>query len=46
MNALGNTTVSFSASLKDMQSGKVQEYALYFIAGVIGLSLIGIYLWM
>jgi NADH-quinone oxidoreductase subunit L len=46
MNAIGNTTVSFSESLKDLQSGKVQEYALYFVAGVIGLSLIGIYLWM
>jgi NADH-quinone oxidoreductase subunit L len=46
MNAIGNSTVSFSESLKDLQSGKVQEYALYFMAGVIGLSLIGIYLWM
>ncbi len=46
MNAIGNTTITFSASMKDLQSGKVQEYALYFIAGVIGLSMLGIYLWM
>jgi len=46
MNAIGNTTTTVSESMKELQSGKVQEYALYFIAGVIGLSLIGIYLWM
>lgn len=46
MNAIGNRTTAVSESIKDLQSGKVQEYALYFIAGVIGLSLIGIYLWI
>lgn len=46
MNAIGSATTTVSESMKEMQSGKVQDYALYFIAGVIGLSLIGIYIWM
>jgi hypothetical protein len=28
-----------------MQSGKVQQYALYFLAGMIGLAVLFIYIW-
>jgi len=45
MNLIGNTTTKISETIKGFQSGKVQEYALYFFAGAIGLSLVLIYLW-
>lgn len=45
MNMIGNTTTTISNKIKGFQSGKVQEYALYFFAGAIGLSLVLIYLW-
>ncbi len=45
VNLTGNTTIKISAGIKRIQSGKVQEYAIYFLAGVIGLALIFIYVW-
>ncbi len=45
MNLIGNTTMGISNKIKGFQSGKVQEYAIYFFAGAIGLSLVLIYLW-
>ncbi len=45
MNAIGNTTTAFSAILKGFQSGKVQQYALYFLAGLISLVALFIYVW-
>ena len=38
-------TALFSESIKDIQSGKLQQYSLYFFTGTIGLVLIFIYLW-
>jgi len=45
MNATGNTTQGISEKIKGFQSGKVQQYAIYFLAGVIGLAVLFIYIW-
>jgi NADH-quinone oxidoreductase subunit L len=45
MNATGNGTKEISEIIKRVQSGKVQQYAIYFLAGVIGLALLFIYWW-
>ena len=45
VNATGNTTQLISEKIKGFQSGKVQQYAFYFLAGVIGLALLFIYVW-
>jgi NADH-quinone oxidoreductase subunit L len=42
---LANGTLKISSSIKNMQSGKLQQYALYFLAGVIGLAILFIYIW-
>jgi len=42
---LANTTATISEKIKGFQSGKVQNYALYFFGGVIGLAVLFIYLW-
>lgn len=43
VNATGNTTQLISEKIKGMQSGKVQQYAIYFLAAVIGLAVLFIY---
>lgn len=45
VNGAGNTTLFISEKIKGFQSGKVQQYAIYFLAGVIGLAVLFIYLW-
>lgn len=45
MNLLAAITVKISALIKGLQSGKVQNYALYFFGGIIGLAALFIYLW-
>ncbi len=45
MVGIGNKTVLASEKIKGMQSGKVQDYAFAFIAGVVILALVFIYLW-
>jgi len=45
MNATGNTTQAVSEKIKGMQSGKVQQYAIYFLVAVIGLAVLFIYVW-
>ena len=45
MVEIGNKTVQTSEKIKGMQSGKVQDYAFAFIAGMIVLALVFIYLW-
>jgi NADH-quinone oxidoreductase subunit L len=45
VNALGNNTLVVSEKIKGFQSGKVQQYAIYFLGGVIGLAVLFIYLW-
>ncbi len=45
MNATGNSTQKISEEIKRFQSGKVQQYAIYFLVGVIGLAVFFIYIW-
>jgi NADH-quinone oxidoreductase subunit L len=45
VNLTGNTTQLISEKIKGFQSGKVQQYAIYFLAGVIGLAVLFIYIW-
>ncbi len=43
INFTGNTTADISEEIKKMQSGKVQQYAIYFLVGAIGLAVLFIY---
>jgi len=43
MNFLADTTEKISEWIKDLQSGKVQIYALYFFGGIVGLAVLFIY---
>ncbi len=45
VNFTGNTTQLVSEKIKAVQSGKVQQYAIYFLVGVIGLAVLFIYWW-
>jgi len=45
MEGIGNKTVVISKRIKGIQSGKVQDYAFSFIAGVVILAIVFIYLW-
>jgi NADH-quinone oxidoreductase subunit L len=45
MVEIGNKTVLTSKKIKGMQSGKVQDYAFAFIAGIVVLAIVFIYLW-
>ena len=45
VNASGSVTQVVSARIKKIQSGKVQQYAIYTLVGVIGLAILFIYLW-
>ena len=38
MNLLATITEKISYLIKGLQSGKVQNYALYFFGGIIGLA--------
>jgi len=45
MNGLAAVTAWVSAVIKGIQSGKVQDYTLYFFAGIGGLAVLFIYLY-
>ncbi len=45
VNLTGATTQAISVGIKKIQSGKVQQYAIYFLAGVIVLAALFIYVW-
>jgi len=45
INLTGNTTQEISESIKKIQSGKVQQYAIYFLVAIIGLAALFIYWW-
>jgi len=45
MNLLAAVTARISAGIKGLQSGRVQDYALYFFAGIAGLTVLFIYLY-
>ncbi len=43
INLTGRATLYISAEIKKFQSGKVQQYAIYFLAGVVVLAVLFIY---
>ena len=43
VNATGNTTELVSQKIKGFQSGKVQQYAIYFLLGIIVIAVLFIY---
>lgn len=45
MNWLASVTARISELIKGLQSGKVQNYALYFFGGVAALAVLFIYIW-
>jgi NADH-quinone oxidoreductase subunit L len=45
MNGLATVTARISTGVKGLQSGKIQDYALYFFAGIAGLAVIFIYIY-
>ncbi len=45
VNKTGNGTAALSEKIKTFQSGKVQQYAIYFLVGVIGLAVLFMYVW-
>lgn len=45
MNFLASITTMISELIKGFQSGKLQQYAVYFFAGLIGFVLLFIYIW-
>lgn len=45
VNTAADATDDISYMIKGLQSGKVQQYAMYFFAGVLVLSFLFIYLW-
>ena len=45
MNGLAAVTAKISSLIKGLQSGKVQNYALFFFGGVVALAVLFIYLW-
>ncbi len=45
INLMGWITQRISTFIRGMQSGRVQNYALYFFCGVIGFAILFIYLW-
>ena len=45
MNLLATITAGISARIKGFQSGKIQDYTLYFFAGIAGLAALFIYIY-
>ena len=45
VNLTGNTTQAISEKIKKVQSGKVQQYAIYFLISGVLLAVYFIYLW-
>ena len=45
INLTGNTTQFVSEKIKKVQSGKVQQYSIYFLGAVIVLAVLFIYIW-
>ena len=45
VNLIGNTTEFIAKKIRGIQSGKVQQYAMYFLFGIIGLAVLFIYIW-
>lgn len=44
MNGLATTTARISATIKGLQSGRIQDYAWFFFIGIAGLAILFIYI--
>ena len=44
MNLLASVTAKIAERVRGIQSGKIQNYTLYFFAGIVGLAVIFIYM--
>ncbi len=44
MNLLANITAKISEMIRGLQSGKLQNYAIYFFCGILGLAALFIYM--
>ena len=44
MNLIGNTTVKTSSAIKNIQSGKMQDYAYAIVSGAVALAIIFLYI--
>jgi NADH-quinone oxidoreductase subunit L len=40
MNGIGNSTVWISEKIKGLQSGRVQDYAMFFVSGVVVIAML------
>ncbi|HET9057871.1 MAG TPA: NADH-quinone oxidoreductase subunit L, partial [Chitinophagaceae bacterium] len=45
VNFTGNATQDISERIKGIQSGKVQQYAIYFLLSAVALAVLFIYVW-
>ena len=45
MEGIGNKTVLLSEKIKGLQSGRLQDYAMFFVSGVVIIALVFIYLY-
>ena len=45
VNFTGTATETLSGDIRKLQSGKLQQYALYFLGGVILLAVLFVYVW-
>jgi NADH-quinone oxidoreductase subunit L len=45
MNSLASATAAVSSFIKGIQSGRVQNYAVYFFGGIVVLAVVFIYWW-
>lgn len=45
MEGIGNKTVLLAEKIKGLQSGRVQDYALFFVGGIVVITMVFIYLW-
>lgn len=45
MNLIATITQGISTLIKGFQSGRVQNYAIYFFGGIIGFAILFIYIW-
>jgi NADH-quinone oxidoreductase subunit L len=45
MNGIAYVTATTSGLIKGLQSGRVQQYAIYFFSGIVALAVLLIYVW-
>jgi NADH-quinone oxidoreductase subunit L len=45
MEGIGNKTALLAEKIKGIQSGRVQDYALFFVGGIVVITMVFIYLW-